>query len=166
METLTRALAKAFQGEIRLNTSAPAVDYICTPPQDLPYASAVVVNLGFKMQVTPFKAFGYLVPSSEKEEVLGVIFDSAAFPSLPGPEKLTVMLGGIRHPHMIHKTDSEILNLVFSHLRKHLSLRAFPSSYLIHRHGNAIPQYPIGYKGNGVGVNDAIKRSFDICNFK
>jgi len=51
--------------------------------QDLAAVAAVdvaVVNLNYDRRVMPFEGFGYLVPSWEPSDVLGVIFDSSAFP--------------------------------------------------------------------------------------
>lgn len=39
-----------------------------------------VVNLEYEGSVVPVEGFGYLVPSSDETQVLGVIFDSCAFP--------------------------------------------------------------------------------------
>ena len=39
-----------------------------------------VVNLEYEGSVVPVEGFGYLVPSSEPLPVLGIIFDSCAFP--------------------------------------------------------------------------------------
>lgn len=39
-----------------------------------------VVNLEYEGSVIPVEGFGYLVPSSEPLQVLGIIFDSCAFP--------------------------------------------------------------------------------------
>ena len=39
-----------------------------------------VVNLEYEGSVVPVEGFGYLVPSSEPLQVLGIIFDSCAFP--------------------------------------------------------------------------------------
>ena len=41
----------------------------------------VVVNVGYRKNCLKKKGFGYLVPSSEKEDILGVVFDSLLFPS-------------------------------------------------------------------------------------
>ena len=56
-----------------------------------------------------FHGFGYLVPSREREDILGVVFDSLTFPGQhAGPDlhaadycpelRLTVMMGGAHHP--------------------------------------------------------------------
>ncbi len=40
-----------------------------------------VVNLVYPGQVLPMDGFGYLVPGTEKEDILGVVFDSCVFPT-------------------------------------------------------------------------------------
>jgi len=42
--------------------------------------TVAVVNLEYEGSVVPVEGFGYLVPSSEPLQVLGIIFDSCAFP--------------------------------------------------------------------------------------
>src|SRR5262249_33184471 len=65
----------------------------------IPLASVVVVNFGFHRKVLKKKGFGYLIPSFEQEEILGVVWDSSVFPQqnlLPEETRLTVMIGGVR----------------------------------------------------------------------
>ncbi len=59
--------------------------------------SVAVVNVGYKQPVLSLKGFGYLIPSREKEPVLGVVWDSSAFPqqnASPQETRLTVMIRG------------------------------------------------------------------------
>lgn len=44
-----------------------------------------VVNLEYEGSVLPVDGFGYLVPSSDAVQVLGIIFDSCAFPENDRP---------------------------------------------------------------------------------
>jgi oxygen-dependent protoporphyrinogen oxidase len=46
----------------------------------IPYKGIRVVHLGFHKPVLPLKGFGYLVPTKEKEAVMGAVFDSNIFP--------------------------------------------------------------------------------------
>ena len=39
-----------------------------------------VVNLVYARPVLPMSGFGYLVPASEPEHILGCVFDSCVFP--------------------------------------------------------------------------------------
>ena len=47
--------------------------------------SVAVVNLEYEGDVLPVEGFGFLVPSREPLDVLGVIFDSCAFPQNDRP---------------------------------------------------------------------------------
>ncbi|NXK70999.1 PPOX oxidase, partial [Sylvietta virens] len=66
-------------------------------------ASVAVVNLQYEGAALPVTGFGHLVPSSEDPALLGIVYDSVAFPELdgtpatPGSRALrltVVMLGG------------------------------------------------------------------------
>lgn len=56
----------------------------------IPAVSVAVVNLEFKGNVLSNEGFGYLVPSCELMQVLGVVFDSCVFDNGRGNTKLTV----------------------------------------------------------------------------
>ncbi len=90
-----------------------------------------VVNLGYEGKTT-LRGYGYLVPSSEKEELLGQIWDSAVF-----PEPLT------RLTSMVRSQNPEATAL--EAMRRHLGERREPAA-LNHSHA-IIPQYDVGHKG-------------------
>ncbi|XP_045254855.1 protoporphyrinogen oxidase isoform X4 [Macaca fascicularis] len=59
--------------------------------------SVAVVNLQYQGAHLPVQGFGHLVPSSEDPGVLGIVYDSVAFPEQDGSPpglRVTVMLGG------------------------------------------------------------------------
>uniref|UniRef100_I3M7X4 Amine oxidase n=1 Tax=Ictidomys tridecemlineatus TaxID=43179 RepID=I3M7X4_ICTTR len=59
--------------------------------------SVAVVNLQYRGACLPVQGFGHLVPSSEDPGVLGIVYDSVAFPEQDGSSpglRVTVMLGG------------------------------------------------------------------------
>ncbi|NXE16988.1 PPOX oxidase, partial [Lophotis ruficrista] len=64
----------------------------------IPAVSVGVVNLQYHGVALPVTGFGHLVPSSEDASVLGIVYDSVAFPQHDGAGaaslRLTVMLGG------------------------------------------------------------------------
>ncbi|NXV53899.1 PPOX oxidase, partial [Uria aalge] len=64
----------------------------------IPAASVAVVNLQYQGVTLPVTGFGHLVPSSEDASLLGIVYDSVAFPEHDGAGagsvRLTVMLGG------------------------------------------------------------------------
>ncbi len=153
------------------NPIAPLLDKI-------PTASVVVVNLAFERKPTRYTGYGYLVPSREKEEILGVTFDSDIFPSqdIRPLYRYTVMLGGTKFPQMVEKSPSELLKLARQALANHLGVRDDPLFTQISLAKNAIPQYLLhhrtllsqieralprellitGSSFYGVGINDCI----------
>ncbi|NXN40061.1 PPOX oxidase, partial [Rhinoptilus africanus] len=62
----------------------------------IPAVSVAVVNLQYQGVTLPVTGFGHLVPSSEDASLLGIVYDSVAFPQHDGAGalRLTVMLGG------------------------------------------------------------------------
>ncbi|NXU33154.1 PPOX oxidase, partial [Thalassarche chlororhynchos] len=64
----------------------------------IPAVSVAVVNLQYEGVTLPVTGFGHLVPSSEDASLLGIVYDSVAFPQHDGAGaasvRLTVMLGG------------------------------------------------------------------------
>jgi protoporphyrinogen/coproporphyrinogen III oxidase len=97
-----------------------------------------VVNCGYTSDVLTKKGFGYLVPTSQREEVLGVLFDSSVFPQQnqrPRETRLTVMVRGI----------SGSLDIALKALEKHLGITSAPDFTMVSKLSRAIPQYHVGH---------------------
>jgi len=137
--------------------------------------------------------FGFLVPSSERREILGTIWNSAVFENRApeGYHLLTSFVGGARNAATFEKSDEELLKVVFEELKSILGLRDEPDFTHIKRWQKAIPQYGLGYervensikdfeKSNqgiffcsnfykGISVGDCVKNSFataeEISNY-
>lgn len=153
--------------------------------ENIPAASVAVVNLGYKKKVLKNEGFGYLIPSMEKEPILGVVWDSSVFPEqnfYQEETRLTVMLGGTQMPNVVESSEQELLKIAQNVLKKHLHIDCQPDSILIHLAKKAIPQYTLGHStriqqieqivsslsprltilGNGfygVSVNDCVKQA-------
>ena len=109
------------------------------------YSKVVQVALGFNnWKGLPLKAFGGLVPSIEKRDVLGVLFLSSFFKN-KAPENgalLSVFLGGVRRPEIAGLTDEEIIKMVQKEVKEMMQLETFePDLMKIFRYEHAIPQY-------------------------
>lgn len=105
----------------------------------IPFASVGIVHLGYHKKVHSYPGFGYLVPSSENEKVLGVIFDSSVFPEQnPHPEatRLTVMVQG---------QQENLEGIAKDALKRHLGIWEEPAICYSYTASQAIPQYPIGF---------------------
>ncbi|MCB1107285.1 MAG: protoporphyrinogen oxidase [Chlamydiia bacterium] len=156
LQTLVDRLVKRGKGKIHLSTPIEALPegetVIALPVREgaklfqddqkalsffksVPTISLTVVNVAFKGETLVPQGFGYLVPSKERENILGVVFDSSIFP-MQNREKetrLTVMLrdGGEREA-------------LFA-LKKHLSICKIPDRVHVKTYPYAVPQYCVGH---------------------
>lgn len=108
---------------------------------DFPTASLWVVHVAFKKKWPRcHKGFGYLIPTQEKEALLGVVFDSALFPSdRPWPGTfLTCMVRNQGDATWVRKQVEKALD-------QHLQIQEPPSFWEAHFMQNAIPQFEVGY---------------------
>lgn len=115
---------------------------------DFSTTSVVTVGIAWKKPVLNKQGFGYLVASREKQDVLGVVFDSSVFPqqsNYSGETRLTAMLGGTHHPEIVQLSHEEIASRVRSVLCKHLSISCEPDAWHIKVAKDAIPQYGVGH---------------------
>jgi protoporphyrinogen/coproporphyrinogen III oxidase len=110
--------------------------------------SVGVVNMGWKKAVLKEKGFGYLIPSIAQEDVLGVVWDSCAFPEqkrFPEETRLTVMLGGAHRSDLLEGGCSNIEAVAGNALKKHLDIWEAPDMIRSTIVRNAIPQYDVGH---------------------
>ena len=155
---------------------------------NLYYAPVVQVGVGMNdCGNNQWLAFGGLVPSREKKQILGILFPSACFEGRC-PERGAAMayfIGGARHPEMLKKTDAEFETLVNDYLCEMLKFPAGTKvdEIRVFRHERAIPQYEAssdarfaavdklqkqyptlriaGNLRDGIGIGDRIKQGFD-----
>ena len=113
---------------------------------ELVYAPVMEVNVGMPDTFGgDYCAFGGLVPSIERLQILGILFPSACFirRAPEGGALFSFFLGGIKHPEMLDKSDDEIRSIVTACLHTMLKFPAEAEPDFIHisRHCRAIPQY-------------------------
>lgn len=110
--------------------------------KEIPFASVAVCTLGYKQAVNRYPGFGYLVPSKEKQEILGVVFDSSAFPfhnRHPDETRLTVMLDPMG------RNQEECLKTAIRSVNRHLGIETPPDFAKCILAKQAIAQYPVGF---------------------
>lgn len=151
----------------------PLQEEVCERLLKIPYQSVTSVNVLLEGNLLKYEGFGYLIPTIEKEPLLGVIFDSSIFPGQDSNPhtKLTLMIRGS------DISKEEIHQVVDRCLTKHLGILQSPKEVVWKKMPQAIPQYIVGHKDNveailkklpqgvhlignyleGVSVNDAIK---------
>ncbi|KAG3281106.1 protoporphyrinogen oxidase, transcript variant X1 [Ictidomys tridecemlineatus] len=114
--------------------------------------SVAVVNLQYRGACLPVQGFGHLVPSSEDPGVLGIVYDSVAFPEQDGSSpglRVTVMLGG-SWLQTLEASGCVLSQELFQQqaqeaVATQLGLKEPPSHCLVHLHKNCIPQYTLGH---------------------
>lgn len=161
------------------------------PISSLHYAPVIQIGVGIKNNngLVP-NAFGGLIPSCEKQRMLGILFPSSCFANraLNDGGVLSFFIGGSKHPEYLSYTDAQLIELVNDSLHRMLN---FPIDYTpdkikIFRHSKAIPQYQADsklrysaidliqkrYPGlilgggirDGIGLADRIKQATVIAN--
>lgn len=125
----------------------PLIPKSATLLDQLQSTSVGVACFGWNQNVLNNKGFGYLIPSSEQEKILGVLWDSSAFPEQnksPSQTRLTVMLGG-EHHHKLNLEKKNCLALSKEALSRHLGINVSPDMTVFHKTLKAIPQYELGH---------------------
>jgi len=124
--------------------------------------SVSVVNLAWNHNVLNRSGFGYLVPSQEQQDVLGVVWDSSVFPQQnqsPNETRLTVMLGGAHRPDIPLMPESAVNQLALNAIEKHLGIHALPDMIHTSVASHAIPQYAVGHQERIKGLEFALSES-------
>ena len=158
---------------------------------NLHYAPIIQASVGFhNTRGLQFGAFGGLVPSKEKKDVLGILFPSACFVGR-SPEEgalFSFFIGGVRHADMLDWSDEKLKDMILKNIHSMLKFPADaqPDLIKIHRHQKAIPQYEKSsearfkmieelqtrYPGlilagnikGGIGMADRIRQATGIAN--
>ncbi len=126
--------------------------------REIPSIPIAVVMTGYS-EARPFRhpvqGFGFLVPTRERRRILGTIFCSSTFPGQApsGKTLLRTLVGGARHPHLVHLPDADLLSLVRQELDACLGGDPQPEMVHIVRHDEAIPQYTLGHASRVAAVH-------------
>lgn len=168
-----------------LNRLFPFLRTLC---DQIPCASVAIVNLGYRKKLLRQSGFGYLIPSSEGEKVLGTVFDSCVFPVQAHSKeetRLTVMIGSSRIGDFDSWTKGQFLAAAQDALSRHLGIDQVPEVAEVKMARQAIPQYLVGHISRvgeiekqiaarfprvtllgssfyGVSVNDCISKAFCV----
>jgi len=109
------------------------------------YSPMAVIGMVFPRKAfqRPPAGFGYLIPSSEGKEVLGVLFESNIFPGRCGEGEilLRIMAGGARHLDILSRSREELIALALKEIRTTLKTDAAPVETFFAQWPKAIPQY-------------------------
>lgn len=158
--------------------------------REIPTTTVAVANVAYRSRVTDKKGYGYLIPSREKQAILGCVWSSSVFPELQpeGSTCLTVMLGGEHRKDVDSCSEEQLRDEVLETLARHMGIRATPDYLVMKVARHAIPQYVVGHGARlerieqiladqlpglaiggcsfyGGGVNDCVARSRILANY-
>jgi oxygen-dependent protoporphyrinogen oxidase len=115
----------------------------------IPYVPIAVAGLLFKQNSFKKKpdGFGYLIPSQENKNILGVLIESNVYDGRAGGNEIMVrvMLGGAHHPAIINDGQEKIIGLALKEIDNIYGLAAGPIETFVKLWPQAIPQYEINY---------------------
>ncbi len=110
---------------------AEAAAQLLGEPSPVHMESLHVVNLGYLGEILPKKGYGYLVPTREKESILGMIWDTSIFP-VPNQTKVTAMVRGAKP-----------VEIALEAMKRHLGVEKSPDA-ICHTWAE-VPQYELGH---------------------
>jgi len=149
----------------------------------IPYVNVAVTNLEYSgRDIQGDQGFGFLVPPTEPEPILGCIYDTCTFAQ--GERTiLTVMMGGAWYKQVVGEKNEEEVSLVAQEtVKKLLGFTATPQRTATSLLPKCIAQYTVGHRArvakarhllndncpglsivgssyDGVGINDTILSS-------
>jgi oxygen-dependent protoporphyrinogen oxidase len=153
------------------------------------YSPIASIFLGYKRQDIghPLNGFGFLVPSKERKQILGCLWNSSLFPGR-APENhaaVNAFIGGARQPELCEMNDTGIIKETIKALSSAMQISGKPVYWNLTRWLKSIPQYTIGYQrkidalerfeqhfdgivlaGNyrgGISVGDCVKNSYELA---
>ncbi len=155
MEALTQGLAGALKKELKLGQTVHSLEeiqadrVISTLPMralapllgledPCTYATLSLVHLGWHRSVLPKRGYGFLVPSIEKGEILGMTWDSEVFPK-NFQTRICVMISG-------NGPEPELAMRALRSLKKYVGIETPPDVQKVTIAEHAIPQYTVGHE--------------------
>jgi oxygen-dependent protoporphyrinogen oxidase len=128
---------------------------------EIPYASSVVVSLGFGAEHVdhPLDGYGYVVPRSEGSDVLACTWSSSKWEGRApaGSVLLRVYTGRFGRDDLTVEDDAALVELAREELRL-LGVRAEPTFVRVHRWPRGMPQYVLGHPERLRRIDAALER--------
>ncbi|HEX5131098.1 MAG TPA: protoporphyrinogen oxidase [Candidatus Krumholzibacteria bacterium] len=113
-----------------------------------PFSGLAVVALAYRNADTgPLDGYGYLVPRLEKQDTLGVLWESSVFTGRApaGHALLRIMMGGARRPEVAELDQAELERRARAELARVMHIDATPLHSWVRRWPRAIAQYDFGH---------------------
>jgi len=122
---------------------------LATLVEEIPYASAATVSLGYRRTDVPhvLDGFGFVVPRSEGKALLAGTFASVKYPGRApeGHVLIRGFLGGMLNAGVLAEDDDALVARARGELRDALGIAAEPVLTRLHRWPASMPQYRVGH---------------------
>ena len=120
--------------------------------KEIPFKSISLAQVVIEKLKLPYTGFGYLIPSYEKQAILGAIFNPCIFPQRypSNTGVFTFMLKG-------RQTESYAYERVVYALNKHLEILRVPTHFSLKVQSQAIPQYELGHLSRLHAMNESLR---------
>ena len=122
---------------------------LATLLEEIPYASAATVSLGYRRADVPhpLDGFGFVVPRTEGKALLAGTFSSVKYPGRApeGHVLIRGFLGGMLQGAMLAEDDEALVTRAREELRAALGVAAAPVLTRLHRWPASMPQYRVGH---------------------
>ncbi len=114
------------------------------------YVSTATVSLGFKREELnhSLQGFGFVVPRSEKREILACTWSSTKFNQRApeGHALVRAFIGGAHAEHLAEEDDETVAEIARRELRASMGIYAKPVLTKVYRWHKANPQYEVGHQ--------------------
>jgi protoporphyrinogen/coproporphyrinogen III oxidase len=122
---------------------------LATLLEEIPYASAATVSLGYRRADVPhaLDGFGFVVPRTEGRALLAGTFSSVKYPGRApeGHVLIRGFLGGVLNAALLAEDDDALVARARDELRAALGIAAAPRLTRLHRWPASMPQYRVGH---------------------
>jgi oxygen-dependent protoporphyrinogen oxidase len=122
---------------------------LATLLEEIPYASAATVSLGYRRADVPhaLDGFGFVVPRAEGRALLAGTFSSVKYPGRApeGHVLIRGFLGGMLNAAILAEDDGGLVARARAELREALRITAEPVLTRLHRWPASMPQYHVGH---------------------
>ncbi|HEX9821254.1 MAG TPA: protoporphyrinogen oxidase [Methylomirabilota bacterium] len=122
---------------------------LATLLEEIPYASAATVSLGYRRADVPhpLDGFGFVVPRREGRALLAGTFSSVKYPGRApdGHVLIRGFLGGMLNAEVLAEDDAALVGRARVELHEALGITAEPVLTRLHRWPASMPQYHVGH---------------------
>jgi protoporphyrinogen/coproporphyrinogen III oxidase len=134
---------------------------LATLLEQIPYASAATVSLGYRRGDVPhaLDGFGFVVPRTEGKALLAGTFSSVKYPGRApsGHVLIRGFLGGMLNAAMLSEDDDALIARARAELRAALGIAAEPVLVRLHRWPASMPQYQVGHLARVEAIERAVR---------